>query len=76
MAVCFLQRAPRGKGGARFYRIAIEGNLFGEWSVVLEWGICGYRGTRRIKLFNDLRAASLAADISRNRMLSKGYARA
>ncbi|MBI1493798.1 WGR domain-containing protein [Halocynthiibacter styelae] len=76
MAVCFLQRAPTLKGGPRFYRIAIEGNLFGEWSVVFEWGICGCRGTRRIKLFNDLRAASLAADVSRNRMLSRGYDRA
>ncbi|WP_039017569.1 WGR domain-containing protein [Halocynthiibacter namhaensis] len=76
MAVCFLQRAPSITGGPRFYRIAIEGNLFGEWSVIFEWGLCGGNGTRKIRLFNDLRAASLAADCSRNRMLSRGYFRA
>jgi len=76
MAVCFLMRTPSARGRARYYRIGIEGNLFGEWSVVLDWGLCGSNGTQRIRLFNDLRAPSLAADRSRSRMLRRGYQRA
>lgn len=76
MAVCFLTRTPAAKGVPTYYRIEITLNLFGEWSVVFDWGQRGTRGRQRIALFNDLRAASRIADQVRERMLRRGYNRA
>ncbi|MEP2782356.1 MAG: WGR domain-containing protein [Pseudoruegeria sp.] len=76
MPICLLITVPDLKRDPRFYRIEIQLNLFGEWSVVLEWGLRGGAGQQRIALFNDLRAASYAADTVRERMLRKGYLRA
>jgi len=72
MPICYLHTtSPR----PRFYRVEIAANLFGEWSVLREWGVCGRRGSQRIALFSDLRTASKAADRARNRMLRRGYQR-
>lgn len=76
MAVCFLTRASAANKAPTFYRIEISLNLFGEWSVVLNWGARGTFGRQRIALFGDLRAASLLADQIRERMLRRGYERA
>lgn len=76
MAVCFLTRIPSAKGMPTYYRVEITLNLFGEWSVVFDWGRRGTMGRQRIALFNDLRAASAAADHARERMLQRGYQRA
>ena len=76
MAVCFLTRIPAAEGVPTYYRIEITLNLFGEWSVVFNWGQRGTHGQQRIALFNDLRAASRIADQTRERMLQRGYHRA
>jgi len=76
MAVCFMIKGPSAKGLPTYYRIEISLNLFGEWSVVFDWGNRGCSGQQRIALFGDLRAASLAADRARERMLQCGYQRA
>jgi len=76
MAVCFMIKGPSAKGLPTYYRIEISLNLFGEWSVVFDWGNSGNFGQQRIALFGDLRAASLAADRARERMLQRGYQRA
>lgn len=76
MPVCLLLTRPDPKRRPGFYRIEIQLNLFGEWSVVMEWGARGRRGRQRIRLFSDLRAASLEADRARERLLSRGYLRA
>lgn len=59
----------------RFYRVEIAQNLFAEASVIIEWGLRGGRPNRRIACYNDLRAASRAADRYRNRALRRGYTR-
>ena len=76
MPVCFLTRTPAANGVPTFYRIEIALNLFGEWSVVFNWGQRGTLGRQRIALYNDLRAASHSADQVRERMLHRGYHRA
>jgi hypothetical protein len=56
----------------RFYRIEVSGNLFGEYSVLREWG--GTRGSRRLLLcFANLREACQAAEICARRMQHQGY---
>jgi hypothetical protein len=75
MALCLLYRHAPSRA-PRFYRVEIAMNLFGEVSVLREWGIA--RGPARavIDLYGNLRDASLAADLHRNRALKRGYARA
>lgn len=75
MAVCLLYRhAPRR--APRFYRVEIAMNLFGEVSVLREWGVARGRGQAVINIYGNLRDASHAADQYRNRALGRGYARA
>lgn len=59
----------------RFYRFEISHNLFGEYSLLREWGIVGLKGRQMINLFPDLRSVSLAADDVRNKTLKRGYVR-
>ena len=53
----------------------IVGNLFGEFSVVREWGRLGGRARERVDLFEGLLEASRAADRLRRARLRRGYAR-
>lgn len=75
MTVCILHRQSLRNRTARFYRIEITGNLFGEWSVLREWGAVGCAGRRLIRLYDNLREASVAADLARDNSLKRGYQR-
>lgn len=50
-------------------------NLFEEVSVLREWGVAGGKGRSMVRIFNNLRDASLAADQYRDGALKRGYAR-
>lgn len=39
-----LHRIDPDKSMARFYAMSVQPNLFGEWSLVLEWGRIGSNG--------------------------------
>jgi predicted DNA-binding WGR domain protein len=66
---------PR-KRQSYFYRVEICWNLFGEYSVMREWGMVGGTARQMIQLFPDLRSASHTADDVRNTTLGRGYVRA
>ncbi|MGB0958864.1 MAG: WGR domain-containing protein [Halocynthiibacter sp.] len=78
MPVCHMISKPKKRRHPMYYRIEIDGNLFGEWSLIRHWGRRFGRGigSEHITLFNDMRAASVAADRIRDRMLNNGYDRA
>jgi predicted DNA-binding WGR domain protein len=38
----YLERHDPKKNLYRFYRLSLEKNLFGEWSLMREWGRLGY----------------------------------
>lgn len=59
----------------RFYRVAVEDNLFGEYSVSREWGRQGRRGHEILVWFSNLRDACLAAERWRRRAERRGYRR-
>ncbi|MFT4150835.1 MAG: WGR domain-containing protein [Paracoccaceae bacterium] len=64
---------------ARFYRVAVEYNLFGEYSVSREWGrrgAGGRRGRERLSWFSNLRDACIAAERWRRRAERRGYRQA
>ena len=56
------KRAPE-KNQHRFYRLLLAPTLFGEWSLVREWGRIGHPGTVRIESFAT--EAEAAAEFSR-----------
>lgn len=57
----------------RFYRVEVDYNLFGEYSVVREWGERGRRGQHILVWFSNLREACLAAERWRRRAMQRGY---
>ncbi|MCT2540913.1 WGR domain-containing protein [Sedimentimonas flavescens] len=56
-----------------FYRVEIADNLFGEYSVLREWGRQGRRAGMRVNWFSNLREAARAADRWRGRAIRRGY---
>lgn len=59
----YLTRIDPAKGMARFYVVDVQPSLFGEWSVIREWGRIGQGGTVRGRMFaTQSEAMSIAAD--------------
>ena len=58
---------------SRFYHVAVEYNLFGEYSVLREWGRRGARGRQMLVWFSNLREACMAAERWRRRAERRGY---
>ena len=58
---------------SRFYRVEVAYNLFGEYSVVREWGPKGKRGQHLLVWFSNLRDACVAAERWRKRAQHRGY---
>lgn len=46
----------------RFYRVEVTENLFGEYSVLREWGKSGRRAQPMVCWFSNLREAVIAAE--------------
>ncbi|WP_296479512.1 WGR domain-containing protein [Roseinatronobacter sp.] len=56
-----------------FYRVEVSYNLFGEYTVIREWGRVGTRGHHVSLWFANLRDAVLLADDTVNRARKRGY---
>ena len=68
-----VQRIDATQNMARFYRLAIEPTLFGDVSVVRNWGRIGTRGQEIVHFFeNEKQALTLFLDILRQKR-QKGY---
>ena len=52
-----LVRIDQSRNMARFYQLLVEPSLFGDYSVVRNWGRLGTRGQSRIALFRDQKSA-------------------
>ena len=67
----------RTEGPGRFYRVELGYNLFGEYTVLREWGLNGGRGAKAgrqlVTWFSNLRDACLAAERWQRRALRRGY---
>lgn len=61
------------RANARFYRVEVAENLFGEYSVSREWGARGRPGQQRLAWFGNLREAVVAADAWRRGAQRRGY---
>ncbi|MDP3341805.1 WGR domain-containing protein [Frigidibacter sp.] len=58
---------------ARFVRVEIIDNLFGEYTLLRETGAAGRQGCTRISWYANLREACLAAETLRARAQRQGY---
>ena len=68
-----LERHHPARRMHRYYRLSVEPNLFGEWSLVREWGRVGQPGRSRIDLHateQDAQAAMARKDHEKRR---RGY---
>lgn len=68
----------RSKPVPRYYRVAIEYNLFGEYSVTRDWGRIGQAGAPlhgglALEWYSNLRDACLEAEKRRGQALRRGY---
>ena len=65
--------AGERSGAVRYYRVDVAYNLFGEYSVMREWGPTGSSGQRLLVWFSNLREACMAAERWRKRAMRRGY---
>ena len=62
------------RDGARFYRVEVSYNLFGEYSVLRHWGQRGRAGRMTLVWFSNLREACKAAERWLKQAHRRGYA--
>ena len=68
-----LKRIDPDRNMARFYTLDVLPTLFGEWTLMAEWGRIGASGQSQRRAYPD-EAAALAALIERlRRKTSRGY---
>jgi predicted DNA-binding WGR domain protein len=69
----YLERHDSERNLYRFYRLSLEKNLFGEWSLVREWGRIGKPGQRRVDLCSSLDAAQAEHRAKLHKKQRRGY---
>jgi predicted DNA-binding WGR domain protein len=60
MTAIHLIRIDPEKNMARFYKLDVQPNLFGQWSIVREWGRIGRAGTIRVETHESRGGADMA----------------
>jgi len=60
MTAIHLIRVDPEKDMARFYKLDIQPTLFGEWSLIREWGRIGRAGTARLERYSTRGKADIA----------------
>ena len=59
---------------ARFYVLSLQPTLFGEMSLVRNWGRIGTRGREKTELFGTVDEAAMALTTLSTRKHKRGYA--
>lgn len=73
MSGVYLTRRDPSRNVARFYRMFIAPNLWGEWTLFREWGKIGSGGQVRHDPFPNAGAALLAMQALVRAKLKRGY---
>jgi len=71
-ALRLIRRDP-ARNMARFYTLDIQGNLFGEWSLVREWGRISRSGQVRAAPYPTPAEATAALERQRQAKQRRGY---
>jgi predicted DNA-binding WGR domain protein len=73
MDMIYLERHDATLNMARYYRLTVEKNLFGEFSLVRTWGRIGKRSQEKIELHITEHAAQVAMARKVQQKQRKGY---
>lgn len=71
-----LTRSDPGRNMRRFYRLDVQPDLFGNWSLWREWGRIGAGGQVRQDPFPSAEAAEAALNVFRQGKERRGYRQA
>lgn len=71
--VVYLERICRTRNMARFYRLSAVETLFGDWTVVREWGRIGRGGQSREQRCETLDEARAACQQQEQHRMRRGY---
>ena len=69
----YLQKNDPAKNQHRFYALAVMPTLFGEWSLVRQWGRVGANGTQRSDWFDTQEEAIQAFQAMKKQKEKRGY---
>lgn len=73
MSDVYLTRVDASQNMARYYRMTVQPTLFGEWSVVREWGRIGRGGQVRVMAYPSEVQAAEAMNAIGHVKLQRGY---
>lgn len=73
MSDVYLTRVDASQNMARYYRMTVQPTLFGEWSVVREWGRIGRSGQVRAVPYQSEREATEAMAMIERQKSRRGY---
>lgn len=71
--MAFFTRTDPAKNVRRFYLVRLSPTLFGDWTLLREWGRSGSPGTVRLRSFDQYADAEKAQRRTIKRPLSHGY---
>lgn len=71
-----LRHVDEARNMARFYRLDVQPDLFGGWSLVREWGRIGRPGQVRLDPFPSAHQAEAALARLRAAKMRRGYSNA
>lgn len=69
----YLTRTDEARNMARYYLMSVQATLFGEWSLVREWGRIGRAGQVRATAYIEQAEAEAAMEKLRGAKVRKGY---
>ena len=73
MITAGLRRFDAARNMARFYAMAVQPTLFGQWAVVRRWGRINTDGSRAETWFEELPDAIACAQTHTTAKLRRGY---
>jgi predicted DNA-binding WGR domain protein len=73
MEPIYLERHDPEKNLHRFYQMHVVPGIFGDWSLVREWGRVGSPGTVRKEWFESMEEAMIASEKLSEVKRKKGY---
>jgi len=73
--MAYLTRTDLTRNINRFYVVQVMPSLFGDWTVMREWGRRGSPGTMRLKSYRRREEAHVDEQRTIKRRLQRGYAR-
>lgn len=75
MSSVYLRREDAARNMARFYVMAVQATLFGEWALVREWGRMGQPGRTLSVPYPSPAEAQAALDRLHQAKVKRGYRR-